>query len=83
MVLSCGNEAFIAPYKASQVSILEARAETFLLQSKIMDAARSFEMLQGECAVFNTDLAKPMIIGTTEVPTVTQRARKLVFVPIM
>lgn len=62
------DENFIAPFSVSQPSFLEAQAQTFLLESKIIDASRSFEIFQGECALINTGIAKPMIIGTTEVP---------------
>ena len=80
MVLYCEDELFIAPYQVSQSNVLESQAGTFLLRCSTENNARSIEIFQGEGAVFNTDIAKPMIIGTTEVPPVTPIANSLLCV---
>lgn len=57
----------ISALDALQDGVLQLRAQTFLQQPVDEDGDNLIEIMQGECATFDAEMAKPRVIGTAEV----------------
>lgn len=69
MVLLIEQEVMqnVTVQKAATSRYMQQESLKFIQQSSLAANKESVQILQGECAIFNVHLAKPFLIGTTEV----------------